>query len=101
MKRRLIFSSNAKRQIAEAVLHYEAKEPGLGRRFWNELKDRLGLAREHPELYRKVKGRYRRVFMHKYQHAAYFEASDKEIVILLVLHASQHPARWQKKLRED
>ena len=54
------FLDEAELELVEAVLWYESKETGLGKRFRQEIGHLLDRILENPQLWRKRSGGYRR-----------------------------------------
>lgn len=55
------FLEDAEQELAEAAVWYESKEPGLGRRFRDEVARVVSPMAEDPLLWREREGGYRQV----------------------------------------
>jgi hypothetical protein len=55
------FLKEAEEELSEAALWYEAKQPGLGVRFRDEIAHVVSRIAEDPTLWREREGGYRRV----------------------------------------
>ena len=89
MKRRLIIVAEARIEIAETVQAYEAKVPGLGRRFWQELKLCLAGVRDNPLHWRAISPKYRRTVMRVFPYLVFYRVKDDEVRVLHVLHGAR------------
>ncbi len=89
MKRRLIIVAEARIEIAEAVQAYEEKVPGLGRRFWRELKRCLADVRDNPFHWRAISPKFRRAVLRVFPYLVFFRVTDDEVRVLHVLHGAR------------
>ena len=92
MKLRVIITSPAKLEIAEAVQRYEEQRPSLGVRFWLEFKTVAKRLKSFPELYPRYGERgIRKAPMRKFPYLVYYRVAREEIRILGVLHGAMNP----------
>ena len=100
MNHPLVISPEARIEIAEAVGWYESQQPGLGRRFWQMVKERLRAICQHPELYPPTGGgKYRKTKVRKFPYLVYYRVKPEGIRALSVFHASQDPAKLSARLK--
>lgn len=77
---KLVLLGEAEREFAESVTYYELKEPGLGRRFRNEVVQAVAKIARRPELSRVRPKGYRRYNLRVFPHyVAYVTREDKDL----------------------
>lgn len=95
----LIFQPAARLELEEAVTWYEAQQPGLGQQFATEVKLALERAQASPELFRRVRGRARKIRLRRFhQYSIYFASKDDAFAVLSVFHAARSPVELQHRL---
>lgn len=100
MKLRVIITSPAKLEIAEAVKRYEEHRPSLGVRFWLEFKTLAKRLKLFPELYpRYGKRGIRKAPMHKFPYLVYYRVAEEELRVLGVVHGAIDPKAVQSRFR--
>jgi plasmid stabilization system protein ParE len=95
---RVIFTSEADDDIAEAYNWYEGREPGLGEEFLRCLEARILTIQRQPEIYRVAVDEFRRAFMRRFPYEIFYEPADDAIVIYSIFHCSQNPQKWRRRL---
>lgn len=96
---RLIFTTEAKLEFFDAIAWYEEKEPGLGRVFALEVIHALRRAGRQPELYRKVRGRARKIRLKRFiAYNLYFAIKDDIFSVIAVFHSSRNPGEICRRL---
>jgi toxin ParE1/3/4 len=98
LKRRLIIVPEARIELAETVQQYEAKVPGLGRRFWREAKRCLADVRDNPLHWRAISPKFRRAVMRVFPYLVFYRVTDDEVRVLHVLHGASD---YERILRGD
>jgi plasmid stabilization system protein ParE len=91
---RLVILGEAEREFAESVAYYEAKEPGLGWRFRNEVVKAVNRIFRHPELSRLRPKGYRRFNLHAFPHYIAYVVRGDTIWIVAIAHAHRRPEFW-------
>lgn len=87
-----------KRFKAAQVAYYEEREPGLGRRFYDEVIAHLDWIAANPDVPRPRKG-YRRVNLKVFRfYVAYVVESDR-VWIFAVARGNTRPGYWLKRMR--
>ena len=95
----LIFKPAARLELEEAVAWYETQKPGLGREFATEVKLALDRAQANPEMFRKVRGRARKIRLRRFdQYSIYFAVKEDVFAVLSVFHAARNPAELHRRL---
>ena len=95
---RVIFTSQADDDIAEAYHWYESREPGLGEEFLRCLDARILTIQRQPEIYRVAVAEFRRAFLRRFPYEIFYEPTDDMIVVYSVFHCSQDPQKWRRRL---
>jgi len=96
----LIFKASALAELVEAIAWYENGQPGLGREFALEVKAALGRAQANPELFRKVRGRARKIQLRRFtKYSIYFAVKDNSFAVLSVFHGARNPAAVKPRLK--
>jgi toxin ParE1/3/4 len=102
MNWRVEFRPEVEQDVAEAAAWYEARQPGLGAEFveeiirvWDALSDNPLLnCRRHPT--RNIRWRY----PDRFPYRVVFEVMEPEqtVVVAAVLHAARHDREWLRRL---
>ena len=87
----------AQRQIRVAALWYEARQPGLGVRFLDEIDRLLDRIAGTPAQFPLISVDVRRGFAHTFPFGAYFVIIDNDVVVLAVLHMRRRPREWKRR----
>ncbi len=91
------FLGEAEQELLDEVLWYESKEPGLGRRFKNEVAHILNKIIEDPLLWRERDGGYRRVNCPVFPFYIAFFIRGEKIIVAAVAHESRKPGYWKSR----
>ncbi len=102
MNWRVIVRPEVEQDVAEAAGWYEARQPGLGAEFveevirvWDALEDNPLLScRRHP--LKDIRWRY----PDRFPYRVIYEVIDAErtVVVAAVLHAARHDRQWQRRI---
>ena len=84
----------AEREFVASVAYYEAREPGLGLRFREEVKGVVDWICRFPEVPRLRKRRYRRVNLRTFPHYVAYVLRGDTIWIVAIAHGHQRPEFW-------
>ena len=94
---RVVISSRAEVEVAQAAQWYERQQPGLGRQFMEALEAKLDLIGKQPLLFAMVRRApdVRRVMLDRFPwHLWYFLERD-EVRVFACLHAKRDPKSAQ------
>lgn len=94
-KYKIIFTPIAKIEIQNAIYFYNNKQHGLGRKFYNELKNTTKLILANPYLQILFK-EYRGLIIKKfpfYQIVYFIDEIENIIYVISVFHTSQNPIK--------
>jgi plasmid stabilization system protein ParE len=95
----LEFLPEARSEFSEAVKFYENKEPGLGKRFKDEIAEACSTIVAHPLLWRERVGGFRRVNCPVFPYYIAYLTRGHTILVAAVAHERRHPNYWQKRIR--
>lgn len=96
-RRRVVFSSAAELDVAEAALWYDEQRLGLGEHFLRAVRMAATAAAEAPEQYARVHGAMRRVLVHRFPYALVFRESYEELVVASCYHLHRDPTVWESR----
>jgi len=77
---------------------YEARAPGLGVRFREEVESACAAIVQHPLLWRERPGGFRRVNLPGFPYYLAYVLRDERVIIVAVAHASRHPDYWKYRM---
>ena len=102
MSWRVEFRPEVEEEVAEAAAWYEARQPGLGAVFVEELilvwdaltENPFANSRRHPK--RDIRWRYPERFPYR----VVYEVREREqaVTVVAVLHAARHDHHWRERL---
>ena len=100
MRRQIIFDEEARIEFEEAVIWYNAQQPGLGERFESEVHATFQRILAIPERFRAVskKTRQARVQVFK-KYSVYFRVEPDFIGIVSVFHGARNPEELRRRLK--
>jgi len=84
-------------EIADAMVWYGSRAPGLDQDFYGKFLDVLSSIAESPEMYRRIHGDVRRVIFRRFPYAVFYLFDHHEIVVLACLHERRSPDRWPRR----
>ena len=94
----VVLRKSARAELDEAFDWYEAQGAGLGVRFATWVQDTFDRIAFSPESYPVVTDDIRRAIVRRYPYAIYFRIRLQQIAILTVVHTSQDPRVWQRRV---
>lgn len=94
---KLQIDNNVRREIQEVAEYYEARSPGLGDRFWQEVDAHVAWILANPMLPRLRRGDYRRVNLKVFPHYIAYAIRGETILLLAVAHGHRRPEYWTEK----
>ena len=92
------FTSAALSELKDALLDYESKEQGLGRRFLAEVDRAIARILMAPEAWRRLSARTRRCLVHRFPFGVLYQIRGVEILVVSVMDLRRDPACWRKYL---
>ena len=88
-------TSAALSELREATLYYEREEPGLGRRFLDEVDDTIDRIVLFPRAWHPVSPRTRRCRTHRFPFGLLYQVRSDEILITAVMDLRRDPGHWR------
>jgi len=100
MSRQIIFDAEARLEFEEAVIWYDAQQPGLGDRFEAEVHVTFQNILRNPERFPLVAKKTRKAGVGVFsKYKVYFRAEPDFIGIVSVFHGSRNPAELRRRLK--
>lgn len=96
--RRLIFTPEAFEDVRAAYLWYEQRREGLGAAFELALEATLSRVQRRPEAHPMVLPPFRRAVVRRFPYEVFFRTAD-DILVVMVFHTAQDPARARIRLQ--
>lgn len=92
------FLSEARRELFDAVTHYEGQASGLGDQFLDEVDHALDFVASYPEAAPLLRGRVRRKGLRKFPYNLLYSREDSTLLIVAVMHQHRRPGYWLGRL---
>ena len=89
--------AHARAEIAEAFDWYLARSQDASADFLAELDVAMNRIVEAPEYFPVVRGRLRRVLLHRFPYAVYYKLYPSGVSVVGVIHGHRHPATWLRR----
>ena len=87
----LIFRGVARREFRDAAEYYEAREPGVGVRFTNEVNAEVNSIIHNPRRYPLWRGNLRRAVLALFPYVLHFRVEGEKVILLSVYHTKRNP----------
>ena len=99
MTRPIRSSEPASDEFSEAVRWYEARRPGLGGEFFDEVGALLTLIEANPEIGMTISadGQTRRALVGRFPYQVVYRLKPTEIVIVAIAHLKRRPGFWRNR----
>lgn len=94
----VIFTLAARAEVVDAEDWYEARQPGLGTRFREEVEASVLRLRENPHQFPIVLRDVRRTRLRKFPYGLFFRIESSAIVVIACFHGSRHPQLWERRV---
>lgn len=94
---KLVLRSSAERELNEAAIWYERRQPGLKEQFLGSVEDTLSRIEENPQLYPTVHLDIHRASLQRFPFGVYYALIGNQIQVLAVVHDARHPSVWQRR----
>ena len=96
-RRRIVFTSAAEQDVADAALWYDEHRPGLGEHFLRAIESAASAAADAPAQYPYVHATLRRILVHRFPYALVFHESQDELIVASCYHLHRDPTVWQSR----
>ena len=97
---KIVVVPQAAEEFEEAAAAYDDKQPGLGRRFRDEVDSRIRWIAENAETPRLRPGGYRRVNLKVFPHYVAYLPIGEVIWVLAIAHGHREPEYWIGRKQE-
>ena len=94
----LVIRPEARLDLLDAFYWYQEQRAGLGLDFKLCVDDALSKLQKHPSFYKKVHLDIRRIIIKRFPFGIFYIISNKQIIILAVLHARRDPENWKNRV---
>lgn len=88
----------AEEEMTEASQFYEAASAGLGTDFLDDVQRVITAVCESPLLGVEVRGKLRRVLLHRFPFSIMYSVEADAIVIVAVAHQRRRPNYWRSRI---
>lgn len=96
---KLIILPSATEDIREAAKWYETKNPGLGKKFTAEVREKVVFIKQNPTSsnvrYDNVRTSVLNIFPYMIHYL--MNEDDRTIIIIAILHTSRNPILWKSR----
>lgn len=95
----VILHEAAEEEMADAVLWYEGKEPGLGAALREQIEAAISKIQQRPQAYQLVKGsKVRRRLIEKFPYSVFYIIKEDHLFVISVFHSSRNPMIWRGRV---
>jgi hypothetical protein len=84
----------AKLELRQAASFYEDSRDGLGLEFLDAVGSAFDHIRQHPTVWRILKGRFRRYLLQRFPYAVVYAIEGDIIYVAAVMHLKRKPGYW-------
>ena len=97
-----IILPSAKSDIEEAAVWYQKAKDGLGKKFTNEIRNKVGIICRNPLIFVIGYKTVRTATLTNFPFLIHYQIDThlKTILIIAVLHTSRNPEMWSERIRE-
>ena len=85
----------AREELNEAAAFYDARVPGLGEAFLDDVERAIETIQENPRIGAAVGRRFRRTLIGRFPFSIIYAEREGEIVIVAVAHQRKRPGYWR------
>ena len=94
---RIVLDPAAKMELREAALFYENTHKTLGQEFLDTIESAFEQIAQHPELWRLLKGRFRRYLLPRFPYGVIYTVEGQTIFIAAIMHLKRKPGYWETR----
>lgn len=91
---KVIFSRYAAQELEEAVIYYELKIAGTGKKFKEEIEKAVYRIAEYPKAFSVERGSITKCLLHKFPFKILYSIEDGYIFIIALAHLHRKPTYW-------
>ena len=96
---RVVLDPAAAAELREAAVFYEDCREGLGLEFLTNVEAALDAIARRPDLWRRLKGRFRRCLVHRFPYGVIYAVEDDVVYVAAVMHLKRKPGYWESRDR--
>ena|SRR2546425_3247962 len=96
----ITFLREAQLEFLDYISYYEGEQPGLGRRFKNEVDRTLLWVAERPQVCRLRRDGYRRINLRVFPYYIPYIVRGPNLWVLAVAHTRRKPAYWIERKKD-
>lgn len=89
----------ARRELDEAISHYNEQAAGLGDAFLLEAVAAIERVRQFPEGWHPLGKDIRRCRLRRFPYGLIYHADENEVIIVAVAHSHRRPDYWRDRLK--
>ena len=94
----LVLRHEAEIDLYEAVVYYERRKNGLGRRFLDAVHETFRRIQRRPTLRAPMHADVRRAPVRRFPYGVYFRVEPERLLVVAVLDARRDPSVWQSRV---
>ena len=94
---KLRWHGEARAEADAAAAFYNEKQPGLARRFLDDIEDALLRIQRHPQAYRLVEDDIRKCRVAHFPYGIIYRVRSDFIEIVAVMHLRRSPGYWKQR----
>jgi plasmid stabilization system protein ParE len=96
----------AQAELRSAMQYYDARQPGLGLDLYERVAECMATIEQNPErfaLYEGVRSKLgvRRALIERFPYVIAYKILSNEILVIAIAHASQRPAYWRRRAKNQ
>ena len=96
----LVVLPQAADEFEDATDYYERQQPGLGRRFRDEVDRHIRWITDNPDIPRVRRGGYHRVNLKVFPYYVAYLKKHEVVWVLAIAHSRRKPKYWIKRKQE-
>jgi plasmid stabilization system protein ParE len=88
----------ARRELRDAIEHYEKAKLGLGLEFLQEVRAGVNLILQFPTAWASLSQQIRRYQLKRFPYGLLYDIRDTDILIVAVMHLHREPEYWKDRV---
>ena len=93
----VVIADAAKQDLIDVIDYLHEISESYSTIFISEFEEYLTHLEEAPELFIRVRGKYRRMYLKRFKYHIIFRIDGDVVTILAVVHEHRHPDRWMRE----
>ena len=87
----------AREELNEAASFYEARVPGLGAAFLDDVDRSIEMICESPRIGPTAGRTFRKILVRRFPYSIIYALRDEELVIVAIAHQRKRPGYWRRR----